>query len=343
MSEQKVLFLEKAQGSFIVSKAPIPKPGPGQLLVSVKASALNPAECLVQDYGLFVEKFPAILGSDIAGDVVEVGEGVEGFSKGDKVFYHGYMGSEMAGYQEYSLTAADLAAKIPPNIDYAQAASLPVAFNTSAIGLLSAQPAGAGLNPTFDLKVNYGGESALVVGGSTSVGQYAIQLFRLLGYSTIITYASARHTDFLKSLGATHVIDRGEIAIGNLAEAVKKIATAPLKIAYNAIGDAECRSACVDSIVEGGQVADVNPMEAKDPGNGKRVFGIFGTPHHPANRDFGVVLCKTLPKLLQDGLIVPNRMEKLPHGFAGVEEGIKRLRTKQVSGIKLFVIPQETA
>ncbi|KAF9063700.1 GroES-like protein [Rhodocollybia butyracea] len=342
MSEQKVLYLEKPQGAFVVSKAPILKPGPGQLSVKVKASALNPVECLIQDYGVIVEHYPAILGNDVAGDVEEIGEGVEGFVKGDKVFFQGYSG-DLGGYQQYCLIPADIVAKIPSNIDYAQAASLPVGFGTSAVGLLSAEPTGAGLNPTFDLKVNHAGEPALVVGGSSSVGQYAIQIFRLLGYSTIIAYASARHTDFLKSLGATHVIDRGETALGNLAEAVKKITTAPLKIAYNAIGDAECRSACVDSIVVGGQVVDVNPFEAKDPGNGKKVFGIFGSVHNPANKKFGDIIRRTLPKLLQDGAIVPNRVEKLSDGLAGVDVGLKRMRAKQVSGVKLVVFPQETA
>jgi NADPH:quinone reductase-like Zn-dependent oxidoreductase len=168
---------------------------------------------------------------------------------------------------------------------------------------LSAQPFGAGLNPTYDPKVKYAGESALVIGGSTSVGQFAIQIFKHLGYSTIVAYASGRHTDFLKSIGATHVIDRGEITIGNVAEMVKKIATTPLKVAFNAVGDADSLSACFDSIEEGGKVADVN-LEAKDVGNGKTVIAIMGNSHVPVNTPFGRILWKNLPKLVQDGAIV---------------------------------------
>ncbi|KAJ3799542.1 GroES-like protein [Lentinula aff. detonsa] len=342
MSEQKALLLEKAKGSFVVSTVPILKPGPGQLSIKVVAAALNPVDWKIQAWDIIIKEYPVILGTDIAGDVEEVGEGVEGFSKGDKVFGQGYFVNEMGGFQQYALIPAEIVGKIPPNIDYAQASTIPLGFNTAAIGLLHAQPEGAGLNPTFDPNVNFSGQPALVVGGSTSVGQFAIQLFKLLGYSTVITYASARHADYLKSLGATHVIDRGEVPVGSLAETAKKIANTPIKIAYNAVGDNDTRAACVDAIVEGGQVVDVNP-EAKDPGNGKKVFSVFGTSHYPPHREFGRILWKTLPKLVQEERIVPNRVEKLPNGLAGIDEGLQKLKANKVSGVKLVAFPQETA
>lgn len=136
-----------------------------------------------------------------------------------------------------------------------------------------------------------------------------IQLFKLLGYSTIIAYASAHHTDYLKSIGATHVIERGEVPVGSLAEAAKKIANAPIEIAYNAVGDKDSQAACIDAIIEGGQVPDVNPevVENEDSKNGKRVFTIFATPHHPPHREFCRILWKTLPNLVQKGVIVVSK------------------------------------
>ncbi len=83
MSEQKALLLEKAKGPFVVGSIPIPKPTPGHILVKVKAAALNPVDWKIQTEEFI--KYPAVLGSDIAGDVEELGEGVEGFSKGDKM------------------------------------------------------------------------------------------------------------------------------------------------------------------------------------------------------------------------------------------------------------------
>jgi NADPH:quinone reductase-like Zn-dependent oxidoreductase len=85
MTEQKALFLDRKQGSFIVGTREIEKPQPGELLVKIKAVALNPVEWKVQTYGMFVENYPAILGTDIAGEVEAVGGGVEGFVKGDRV------------------------------------------------------------------------------------------------------------------------------------------------------------------------------------------------------------------------------------------------------------------
>ncbi|KAE9390528.1 GroES-like protein [Gymnopus androsaceus JB14] len=336
---QKVLFLERSKGPFVVANAPILKPGPGQVSVKVISAALNPVDWKIQAYDFFVQNYPAVLGTDVAGDVEEIGEGVEGFAKGDKVFFQGYFVNEMAGFQQYTLIPADIVGKIPSNIDYAQASSIPLGFTTPAIGIMSEN--GLALNPSFDSNVSFSGKPAFVFGGSTSVGQYAIQIFKFLGFSTIVTYASARHTDFLKSLGATHVINRAEVSVDNLAEAVKKIANAPIENAFDGVGDDASLAACLDSLAEGGKLASVNP-EAKDRGDGKKVFTIFGSSHAPQNRNFGRTLWKHLPKMVQDGTIVPNRVEKLPNGLAGIDDGFKKMKGNQVSGAKLIVFPQET-
>ena len=82
---QKALILDAKLGNFSVDTAPVPKPGSGEILIKVKTAALNPVDWKVQKYGYLVEKFPAILGTDIAGDVEEIGEGVTEFQKGDRV------------------------------------------------------------------------------------------------------------------------------------------------------------------------------------------------------------------------------------------------------------------
>ena len=85
MSTHKALLLEKKFGVYAVGDVTTLKPGPGELLVKVHAAALNPVDWKIRKYGVFVETFPAILGSDLAGDVVELGEGVSGFEVGDRV------------------------------------------------------------------------------------------------------------------------------------------------------------------------------------------------------------------------------------------------------------------
>jgi len=86
-STQKALFLDEKFGSdLVIRETEIYKPGPGELLVKVKSTSLNPIDWKVQKDGLIVTEFPAILGTDIAGDVEEVGEGVTEFKKGDRVY-----------------------------------------------------------------------------------------------------------------------------------------------------------------------------------------------------------------------------------------------------------------
>jgi len=85
-AKQAAVLLESINDEFKLGKRDIPKPGPGELLVKVKAAGLNPVDWVIQRGWVPLAKtFPAVLGTDIAGDVVEVGEGVTNFSKGDRV------------------------------------------------------------------------------------------------------------------------------------------------------------------------------------------------------------------------------------------------------------------
>ncbi|KAJ7505084.1 GroES-like protein [Mycena galericulata] len=339
MPQQKALVLKELNAPFTLENWPIPVPGPGQILIKIKAVALNPVDWKQQKYGCFIKTWPALVGVDIAGDVEELGGGVQGFAKGDKVFALGYFTNEMASYQQYVVIPSDLLGKIPPNIDYAAAATIPLGYATAAIGLLAAQPAGAGLNPTYDPNVNFSGQSAFVLGGSSSVGQFAIQILKILGYSTIITYASGKHTEYLKSLGATHVIDRKAISTADVPAAVKTIASAPIKLVYDAISEGDTKEASFATLAEGGIAVAVLPGGERSV-DGKRFISIAGSTH--IHRDFGVLLWKALPKQVADGLIVPNRVEKLPNGLAGIVDGLKRLEDNLVSGVKLVTFPQET-
>ena len=88
MSTHKALFLLEKHGNYAVRDTPTPKPGPGELLIEVKATGLNPVDWKIRKYGVFIDKFPTVLGSDVAGDIVGLGEGVEEageFKIGDRV------------------------------------------------------------------------------------------------------------------------------------------------------------------------------------------------------------------------------------------------------------------
>ena len=83
---QKALLLHEKFGKLAVDTFPVPKPGPKDILVKVHAAALNPVDWKAHKFGVFIQTFPAILGTDISGDVEEIGEDVTDFKKGDRVW-----------------------------------------------------------------------------------------------------------------------------------------------------------------------------------------------------------------------------------------------------------------
>lgn len=84
-TQQKALFLLEAGGRSVVGETSIPEPGPGEVLVQIHATALNPVDWKIRDSGRFVREWPTILGSDSSGVVAKVGEGVTNFTVGDRV------------------------------------------------------------------------------------------------------------------------------------------------------------------------------------------------------------------------------------------------------------------
>lgn len=83
--QQKALILPTKQGEFVVGPWPVPKPGPGEVLIREEAVGLNPIDAFVQAAGFIVTEYPAILGWEAAGAVIQLGEGVTSLEVGDKV------------------------------------------------------------------------------------------------------------------------------------------------------------------------------------------------------------------------------------------------------------------
>ncbi|KAK7040273.1 hypothetical protein VNI00_009740 [Paramarasmius palmivorus] len=347
MAEQKALLLKEKCGPLVLGTRPIPKPGPGELLVKVQAVGLNPVDWKIQTFGFVVEEYPTVLGSDIAGDVEELGEGVDAtkWPKGSRVFYQGnYMTNNTTGFQQYSLIPADLVAKTPPKLTYSEAASIPVAFLCAAYGLFAPKPYGGELNPGFDQAVKFGGESSLVIAGNTSVGQYTTQLLRkVLGFSKVIVYASKTSEDYLKTLGATHIIDRHAVSLQNLPTVIRDLTVdSPLKVVFDAFGTSEGQNGLVSVLEEGGLLCSVDPRTISDiTENGKRAFGVIGVVHFPTHRAYGVKLIKQMERWVEEGVIVPNRVRDLPDGLAGIVEGLEAVKKNKTDGCKLIAHPQE--
>ncbi|KAG5644177.1 hypothetical protein DXG03_009018 [Asterophora parasitica] len=344
---QKALFLESEFGDFKLRERNLPVVTSGHLLVRIEAVGLNPIDWKIQTYGTYLplENYPAIFGLDISGVVVDVGEDVSGFAAGDRVVFQGIWDNDKAGYQHYTLADAAITAKIPANISFDEAASIPVALASAASGLYLPAPHGAGrVAPFQDSTRGKDANSPLVIfGGATSVGQYIIQLAKLSGFSPIIATASLKHDAYLKSLGATHVLDRN-LPTTDLAAEVAAITPEPIKLIFDAISRPETQQSAYSLVADGGHVfVTLPPVKEIQPVEGKGITRVFGQFTFPHSRELGVQLYGKLAQLLEEGLIKPNRVEVLPDGLNGVVAGLERLKSDQVSGVKLIAHPQQTA
>ena len=175
--------------------APRPTPRPNEILVQVYAAGLNPIDNMIPK-GTFKPilhfQLPATLGSDLAGVVVEVGNRVTRFKPGDEVFASIFdLGT--GALAEFAVVPEGAAALKPPNLDFVQAASIPM------VGLTSWQA----LKERARLKP---GQKVFIPAGSGGIGTFAIQLAKYLG-AKVGTTTSSGNMDLVRSLGADEVID----------------------------------------------------------------------------------------------------------------------------------------
>jgi NADPH:quinone reductase-like Zn-dependent oxidoreductase len=177
-----------------LGEAPDPVAGPGELVIDIHAASVNAADYKVRlgSGGYSNLKFPHILGRDFSGVVSALGSGVSDFKIGDAVFGVTDQGVEGCYAEKLAIKAA-IVAKKPDRLGHAEAA---------ALGLTSLTALWA-VEDTAKLR---SGETILVQGGAGGVAGFAIQLSKHLG-ATVLTTASARNHDYVKSLGADRAID----------------------------------------------------------------------------------------------------------------------------------------
>ncbi len=193
----KALVLKRYGGpdQIVFADVPRPVPGPNEILVQVHAAGVNPVDNMIAK-GTFKPllrlQLPATLGSDLAGVVVDVGSRVTRFKLGDAVFAS-IFDTDAGALADFALVPESAAAFKPDNLNFVQAASIPM------VGLTSWQA----LKERAQVKP---GQKVFIPAGSGGIGTFAIQLAKVLG-ATVATTTSTGNVDLARSLGADHVID----------------------------------------------------------------------------------------------------------------------------------------
>lgn len=277
---------------FEVQSRVTPKPGPGELLLAVRSVALNPADSIMRATGLFIQSFPTVIGFDVAGVVLEAGEGVplKATDNDQCVFFEpgvtrvaAYSGAVWQGgdpdygiFQERCLVPWQHAAVLPKEFaSWNLAATLPVSIQVplSAWDALGITPSEAG--PSLAQK-----EALLIWGASSSVGSMGVQLGRLQKQAdssigaVYATAGSANH-GYIKSLGADRVFDYKSSEVVDLIISAAKNDDLVIRHCFLGMGDVTSCQAVLSAFAQvGAKIASapVVPPETKQVDGVEIVF-----------------------------------------------------------------------
>lgn len=329
-------------------------PGPGQVLVKSEWTASTPLDLHQADGGLGISEWPHVLGDNTAGTVVKVGDGVEHLAVGDKVFGFVWRSNQERPYQTFLTTDAYLLGKIPANLTMQQAATVPDNLVTTFHSLRT--ELGIELPwPKSDSAAVSGAEKPFLIwGGSSSVGQYAIQILKYYGFTNILATASKRHHESLKQLGASQVFDYNDKDIAQHISA----AVGPEQIPYilDCIGSLHGSVAPISRIAKRGtKSAILLPVIVKDStvesepiyafdvkadtawAEGVEAIGVR-THFYLQNELYKEKLQpEIVPKLLAEGVVKPNKFRYVEGRtmLERAQKALDALRNKEASGERL--------
>ncbi|GGD01436.1 NADP-dependent oxidoreductase [Pontibacillus salipaludis] len=196
----KAVVIEQYGGKEQLNEIEVPTPeiNQEQVLIEIHSTSINPIDWKVRE-GYLKEmldwNFPIILGWDVSGTIKEVGDQVEGYQVGDRVFARPAT-TPNGTYAEYVAVEQDLLAHMPERLSFEDAAAVPLAGLTAWQCL-------------FDAANVEEGDKVLIHAGSGGVGSYAIQLAKWAG-AYVATTASGKNGELVKALGADHFINYKE-------------------------------------------------------------------------------------------------------------------------------------
>jgi NADPH:quinone reductase-like Zn-dependent oxidoreductase len=302
---------------FELGEVETPRPKKGEVLVRVRGSSVNPVDAGIRAGMLraFVRlSLPAVLGVDVAGEVVEVGEGVTRFSKGERVF--AYTGLDRGGgYGEHAVVPEAFLARVPAKLSWAEAGTVPGVGVTAYEAFTVHAP----LTP---------GARVLVNGGAGGVGTYAIQIAKALGAEVTVTCSAAK-AGFVRELGADHVLDYTEgdpFAVESGAydvvlNCVRGVPLAPMRRLLSKGGTLVT--------ITGGPL-DVAEAKVRNLVSSRRTVAFFV-------QTSGALL-EGLARMMESGEVRP--VVERTYGWNELADAHRRVETGRVAG-KVAVVPPE--
>ncbi|KAK0209065.1 chaperonin 10-like protein [Desarmillaria ectypa] len=347
-----------AKGRFDEIHVPTEKPQYGEVLLKVEYASMIAFDTYVTDLGYATDTFPMVLGFNAAGTVVELGPGVDDLNIGDRITAFAFQGSRSKAMQEYSIQSRTVCAKVPDSMSLAAAATIPDNFVTAFHTLFN--ELGLPVPKTFPAPESppLSSTPILIYGAGSTAGQYAIQLLHAAGYRNIIVTASLKHHEYLTSLGATATIDYHN---PSLAEDIAKVTGGDGKVilAMDCITAEGTISEVAKVISETGTVALLLPVKEGNNVRGEgdaQMYMEIPEGRNPFPKSVNIrgvrtflyqenvfqkenVMPKILPRLLEMGIIEPNRVHLLDQGTfkERVGVGLELLRHNKMSGEKLVV------
>ncbi|KAI3322644.1 GroES-like protein [Xylariaceae sp. AK1471] len=310
-----------------IHDAPIPKPGPGQLVIKVIVSGSNPKDWKVPIW------FNRTLnsGDDIAGVVHEVGEDVFEFKVGDRVAAFHEMMEPGGSYAEYAVAWQHTTFHIPKETTYEEAATIPLATMTSAVALyIRLRLPQPWLPATEPIPL-------VIYGAASAVGAYAIQLAQRSNIHPLICVAgrSIAHVEKLIDRSKGDVILDYREGDEALVEGLRKAADGkPLMYALDAVSKPWSYVNLFQVLAKGANITFVQDVDASEvPSHLEHSRTRVGSVHQDA-KDFGHVYFRYFARGLQEGWLKPQPQEIVPGGLGGVQQALENLRDGKANAVK---------
>ncbi len=338
MSATMKALVLKAHGDVddlvVLDDYPMPQDAPGHVVIRVRASSFNYHDVFtVKGMPGIKVPFPVVIGLDMAGEIVSLGEGVSGWNVGDRVLVNplksgvGLMGEMLdGGMAEYCSVSVEQLIAMPPDVSFEDAAALPVAYGTAHRMLITHNT----VKP---------GDRVLVLGASGGVGTGCVILAKHLGAEVIACAGSDDKMARLKELGADHVInyrdtDFSKWAIAHYGKPQRRSFEGGVDVVINFTGG-DTWVPSLKCLKRGGSLLVCGATAGHDPKEDLRYIWSFELKVIGSNSFYPDNL-SGLMDLIQSGAFKPVVDKVLPLEQAA--QGLKAIRDREVMG-KIIVTP----